>query len=152
MAKQMVSKSLQDQMKRATATAPKPSVIPQQSPPPPPQKVVEVIPDLTELIDDHKDQKAMKDLVATYIAWRDQEKQAKDEKDKLSEKIKTLVGNYGIAKVRVEGALVNYFSQERRTIKPELLMSHGVSPQIIDASTKVTETYTLRVTSGKDEE
>jgi len=140
-----VTDSLHDRLRKATQKS-KPSIVP-TAPPPPPPKEEEVVPELRELIDDPKAQRAMIQMTEEYLAWGAQEKDAKEHKDALSAKIKMIVGDYGISKVMVGVNKVNYFNQQRKTIKAELLLQHGVGPQVIEACTKTTDSYTLRITA-----
>jgi len=126
------------------------SMVPADKTPPPPPKEEERVPELRELIEDKAEQRQMKQMVADYLTWSRQEKEAAGRKKEISDAMKKIVGSYGISKVMVADNLVNYFNAPRSTIKAELLLSNGVSPGVIEASTQVTPVYTLRITPPKE--
>ena len=141
--------TMKDRLRRATGSGI--SMVPQDKVPAPPKKEEERVPLLKELIADRKDKNSMTLMVERYLAWSLQEKEAKKEKDVLSKAMKIIVGSYGISKVMVGVNTVNYFNAPRSSIKSELLLAQGVSPEIIERATESTPAWTLRVDPPKKE-
>lgn len=64
-----------------------------------------------------------------------------------------LVEHLGTEKVsfRANGIPVSQFTVPRKTLSAPLLREHGVSQEILDACTKVTDVLTLRIGGGKEQ-
>ena len=148
--KKQAQSDLDERVKKATS--PPVNLNPVERVPAPPPKEEEIVPDLTELISDKGEQKSIRQLVSQYLGWAQQSKEAEREKKSISTKLKTFVGNYGIARMLVDGNNVSYFNAARSTIKAELLLQHGISPQVIEACTVTTDAYTLRITPPRRDE
>ena len=71
-------------------------------------------------------------------------------RDILSDRIKKILGTYGISKMKCAGASVSYTPTERSSINKMKLQALGVSDDIIAAATDVTQSVTLRVVIDKD--
>ena len=136
----------------AITTATAPNLNPNFSVTPPPAKEKEIIPDLKDLVEQRKDYLELKRLITTSLELAEQERLIKKQRDPISSRIKDLLGTYKIGKAQVEGCRVNYFSGERRSIDASLLLANGVQPRVIEASTKVSVVYTLKITSQENDD
>lgn len=117
---------------------------------PKPPKVEEAPPPLlTETKIPKKDQQVMTALADAMVAIVQQESDLRKQKDELSAKLKALCTKYEVDRVSTGDVRIAYFNSPRRTIKPELLLQHGVKPTVIEASTQVTDAWTLKVTAVK---
>lgn len=150
MAQNKAPSDLKSRMQSAVGKAPAPSMIPTPYMPPPPPKEEEQIPDLRELVDDDADATFLANLVEQADAWRKQEAEAKKARKPLTERIKKLLGEYGIGKMMVGEIRVAYFNCPRSSISKELLLSQGVSPKVIAAATVIKDAYTLRIGGGEE--
>lgn len=77
----------------------------------------------------------------------------KDRKE-LTAEIKPLCEHYGLDRFVADGVLGTYFTTTRKSISRELLLAHGVPPEIIVACTEVSESDIFRSKSltGSDED
>ena len=144
-------KTLNERLKEATKQ--KGADMNPSRPAPPPPKEEEIVPDMADVIADRKERKAVSNLVAQYFLFHAQEKEAAQGKKVVTDQLKKIMGSYGIGLMAVDNNRVNYYQQERSSIKSDLLLDHGVAPSIIEACTKTTTSYGLKITApGKDEE
>jgi hypothetical protein len=145
-------KTLEERLK-GVAAAGAPSMIPVSDPPPPPPKVEEVIPQLSDLIQDRKKRLEMARLVSAHGELGEQVSTLNKQRDKLTAAIKKLAGENSIAKCISGDWQVNYFASTRESIKKDKLLALGVSPGVILAATAITHPLTLKVTRiGEEDE
>lgn len=121
--------------------------------PAPPPKEEEVIPDLSEIVKDRK----MRLLVARKAAelgeLSEQISKLEKQQDTMSKELKKLVGTLKIGKAISGEWRINYYGGVRKSIKAALLLAAGITQATINACTKQTDTYTLKVTRlGEKEE
>jgi len=146
----MATKTLAERTKEAVAaTATAPSMVPDLPAPPP--KEEEVVPSVKDLIHNKKDLLTLRRLMTEHISLSAVEREAGSKKKKITEQIKKLAGTYQIGKADYDGDRINYYSSERKTIKPDLLLAQGVQPNIILKATETTVSYALKITQAKDE-
>ena len=119
---------------------------------PPPPKQEESIPELKNLITDKKDYLELKRLVTASVQLQQQEAEIKKARKPVTDRLKNLLGKYAVGKAQLDEARINYFASERKTITPAALLAHGISPNIIQACTTVTQSFTLKITTGKDDD
>jgi hypothetical protein len=117
---------------------------------PPPPKEEEVIPQIPDLVKG-KDLLTIRRLMTEHLTLGDTISKAKKERDKITAQLKVLAGKYKIGKAEFEGDTLTYYSSQRSSILPALLLANGVQPEIITASTKTSTSYSLKVSAGKDE-
>lgn len=143
--------SLDERLKTSVGKSAHASMVPNFHPTPPPPKEVEYIPELSELVEDKADRLKLVRAIDEMAAWKKQEREAKSATKPLTAIIKNLLGKHGVAKCICDGHMVNYYNAPRSTLSRELLMEHGVSPQILEACTVVKDSFTLRVSEPGDE-
>lgn len=144
--------TLDDRIKQSVGKHSAPSMVPDFTPPPPP-KEEEIIPDVRELINSAKDRLKLAQLVEQSSAWGVQEKEAKKMRAPLTAAIKKILGEYEVGRAMCDGKLINYYNAPRSTLSRELLLSHGISPQVLEACTVTKDSYTLRISApGESEE
>lgn len=142
--------SLDARIKDQVGKAHAPSMVPDFTPPPPP-KEEEIVPDIRELVDNTADRLALLRLVEQQTAWAQQESEAKKQRRPLTESIKRILGKYEIGRAMCDGMLINYYNSPRSSLSREMLLSKGISPQVLEACTIVKDSYTLRITGAGDE-
>ncbi len=137
----------------ASQVGSKPSLIPPgiggQPPLPPRPMKVEKAPDIADLMDDGEDRETLTALVSQYHTINTTKKQAAAAIKPLGERIKTILGNYGINHFTYVGVDVNYYLTERKTLNRGKLLAAGVSIEILEACTDVSASGALRI--GGDE-
>lgn len=142
-------------MKAATkAAAPSLRPAPRPAKAEKPAYEAEVLPDLATTGLSTTKQNIIAGLVAEITAANATLSAAKKAKDEPSAKLKKLlqesVGD--TVKVMVGEARLNYYNAPRHSLRPELLLSHGVSAATIAASTEVKDAWTLRVVAPGDKD
>ena len=124
---------------------PKPKTTKPPAPPPP----SETVPDIRELGLTQTATANLAELILQHgelgIQKRDLEKQRKA----LTPQIKTILGQYQIGKLTCGDFRVSYHNSPRNHLSTELLLEHGVSPEVIKACTVVKDCYTLKVAPQK---
>lgn len=142
------SKALKQKMAQSVSGM-GPSLVPASKPPLPPVKQDEVIPKIDELIGDADDLATLTDLISLHVTLNKQKKAAEDKLEPVKDRIKAIVGQYGIDKMQVGFATVNYFRTERRSINATKLVALGVDQEVIDAATDTSVSATLKIVSAK---
>lgn len=137
---------------KIAAALPAPSMVPNYDAVAPPPKQEEKAPDLRELIADNRDYLTLRRLIEEDLPWKDQEAEAKKQRKVIETKIKALMGKHKVGSALMDDIPISYFSSPRSSLDKGLLLSNGVSPQVILASMKTKVTYTLRIGKGKTED
>jgi hypothetical protein len=120
-----------------------PSFIPQA---PKPKDEEEVLHPVEELIGEPEDLETLKSLVSSLSIPAKEIKRLEKIVDPIRDRIKAIVGQYGISKARCGEAVLNYFMTQRKTINATKLLAAGVGQDVIDQCTDVTPSYTLKIT------
>lgn len=105
----------------------------------------EILPDMQEVITDPAVRSRLITLVLQDAELGIGEKAIKKERRPVKEAIKKLLGFKQI-KFMCDGNRVVGYSTPRKFVDPELLMANGVLPSVISASTRIKESYTLKIT------
>lgn len=144
--------SLDARLKQSVGTGHTASMVPDYKPTPPPVKEEEYLPDIREVVEGKTDQLALIRAIDEMAAWKKQEKEAKTATKPLIALIKNLLGKHGVAKCACDGHIVNYYNAPRSSLSRELLLGHGISPQILEACTVTKDSFTLRVSEPGDKD
>lgn len=150
MAVKPIPQSLQDKMKAAVGGA-APSLTPGPRPLPP-AKEVETLPDISEVIEGVADRLALKRLVADSVALAAQEKEIKAMRAPITNNIKNILAKYEVGKAMCGDARINFYTVPRSSLSKDLLLRAGVTPAVIAACTVTTQTATLRITVGQEDD
>ena len=120
-------------------------------PVPKPVEVAEepVAPPITELIAEKEDVDTLQSLVKTQMALNSDKKAIESRLDPINDRIKALLGQYGIYKATCDGASISYSASTRSSINATKLLAAGVEQEIIDSCTDKKSTRTLLITRGK---
>ncbi len=147
---------------RAVAAASAPSMIPvpYEVPAPPPEKEEEIVPPISDLIEDMKVRLELARLVDLQGRINIQLSPLNKDKKKLTDRIKLIVGKFKIGKALSGDWRINYYNAPRSfldemkllAVKPERLVN-GITQEIIDECYSKKDSYTLRISpAGSDEE
>lgn len=118
---------------------------------PPPDKD-DPAPDIRELITDRKELNTLANLISQHREYGQAEKEAKKLKAPITASIKNILGKHEVARAVCDGVQINYYNVPRTSLKADLLREHGVSDEVIAASTVTTMTPTLRIGGGQDDD
>lgn len=141
-AKLLKEQRLKEKMDKAI---PKPK--PASMIPAPREKVEEPPPpDIREIDISNIDRLKVVRLVSQHSALGLQERDARNNKKALTNQLKGIVKNFDTKLFLCDGNRVNYYSTSQAVISKELLLSNGVSPAVIAASTVTKDKWTLRIT------
>jgi len=110
----------------------------------------EPIPQLNQLVTNPSDRLKISRKVARVQELKELLDPLEDEREKLKDELKELLGQYQVGKCLVDDIRVNYFGFPRNTLKKELLLENGVAAETITKSTVTTMAYTLKVERLKD--
>jgi len=141
----MPKPTLDDRMKAVSSGA-APSMVPDTPPPPPPP---EDVPDMTQLVPSSKRLLIAK-MIARHAELGEQMGAMKKEREKLTDAIKPLMGELKLGKATWGDYHLAYYNTPRSFLDPKQLLSHGVQPSVIAACTTVKDSYSLRISRGKD--
>lgn len=157
MAKSKATEDLQQRMQASTGAASRgPSIdpwnIPVQPKSPSGHKAPkeDPPPDLRDVVDDPAARLKIIRLSALHAQYGAEEKEAKKQKENITSQIKELLNKYQVSRANADGVIINYYSVPRSSLDKGLLLSHGVTPAIIEASTVVKFTPTLRISLPGD--
>lgn len=117
--------------------------------PPPPDTAPKTVADQVKNI---LHRKQIRELSIRKIELAAQRKEIETEIDSIDENLKILCGRYGISKAVDEDFSLTYYASDRSSIRGDLLLGLGVSPQVISEATKVTTSYILRVSAPSEKE
>lgn len=146
--KAVKSDSLREKMAKSVAGS-APSVIPAGIggvPLPPPWPEKEKAADITELIGDADERETLAMLIDLHTEVNARKKALEDQLEPIKNRIKTMLGSYGITSMTSHGASVNYFRTERKTINGTKLLMAGVAIGIVEECTDVSFSATLKIT------
>lgn len=147
--KDLKEKKLKQKMAQSVSGT-SPSMVPAgigNVPLPPPKE--DETPSIDDLIGDAEERETLRKLVANRISYDLAIKPLEKMKDATTDRIKTILGSYGINKASCDGASLSYTQTERKTINRVKLEALGVDPAIIDTATDVTTSAMLRITQAK---
>ncbi len=119
-------------------------------PAPPPDD--EPIPDLREAVETPGDRMKLARMFQQHHSLGAEISSRKKQRDKITADIKALLGKHKVAKLQYEDLRVNYFCVPRETLSKQDLLDHDVSPDVIEACTRITNTYTLVIKQVGGEE
>lgn len=114
---------------------------------PPPDD--EPTPDIRELDLPDVTIRQLSQLVLQSAEWGTVIKEATTARKPITEAIKKVLAEHQISKFNCDGVLVAFYSAERSSIKPKMLLAQGVPQDVIDAATEKTVSSTLRVGGGE---
>lgn len=115
----------------------------------PPMPEEDRIPSITDLIGDAEERDTLQKLIIQKIAVDASLKPLEKVKDNIVDRIKNILGTYGIQQMECDGAKVSYTRTERKTISRIKLEALGVNVAIIDTATDVTVSSMLKITPSK---
>jgi len=111
------------------------------------KKAPELVPDLRELVPDAEERTVIARLTAKYLAFGQQEREAKKAKEAIGAELKPKCNDYALMKAMVGELRLSYYLIKRSTIQADLLRQRGVSQSVINACTVKSESWALRVTA-----
>lgn len=122
--------------------------------PPPAKQEKEEVPDLKQVITNAAERLKVTRLVSQLGEINKVESAIKKTKAPIVNDLKILLGSNHVARAKCGDYKINYFNAPRKTLDVGLLLAHGVTKDIIDASYKQTDAYTLKVSavSGDEDE
>ena len=127
--------------------------VPYEKPVAPPAKEVEVIPPVSELVDDVAARLKLAQMVDRQGVLGETIRPLEKEKKALAEKIKIMTGKYQIGKAICGLWRINYYNAPRKYLDPAKLMAipkeelvNGITLLHINACYSESATYTLRIT------
>jgi len=136
----------------AAQSAPSMVPVPSERPLPPPEKEEELIPPISDLIEDNKMRLKLAQLVDQHGQISEMLKPYNKEKKLLTDKIKVFTGKFGIGKAISGEWRINYYNAPRETLDESLLLAAGVSIDTIKACKVKKDSFTLRITKeGADD-
>jgi hypothetical protein len=118
-----------------------PSLVPQAPPP----KEKEVVPKLAELIAEGDDLETLCKLLEAVIIPQREIKRLEKVVEPMKDRIKALVGQYGIDKATYGEITLSYYPTSRTTINATKLLAAGVDQDVITFCTDTTHSYALKV-------
>lgn len=102
-----------------------------------------------ELIQDKEVVTTLNNLAKLYKEQSGVESKAKKLKEGAGSRIKECFKSYGIGAAKCNHYTIGVTASSRKTVNPMKLLALGVSQEVIDAATDVTETQTIRVNEVK---
>lgn len=107
-------------------------------------------PDIADLIGDAEDRDIISALMVQHAELTKRLKPLDAERDRISDRIKTLIKPYGIDKAQYMGVHMAYFPTTRESLNKMKLLEAGVPTATILACTDKKVAYTLKVTPAKE--
>lgn len=142
-------KELQQKMaKSIVGTAP--SMVPAAPAATLPPEQDDSIPSIDVLITDEDERGTLQKLILQRITVDASIKPLEKVKENLTDRIKTLLGSYGINQLMCDGAKVSYTMTERKSLNQTKLVAAGVDMEIIVACTDISKSGMLKITPPKD--
>ncbi|MBU6231702.1 hypothetical protein KGP36_03455 [Patescibacteria group bacterium] len=148
MSSKPLTKKLRQQMAQSVAGS-GPSLIPQAPPPRPKPEPEEEAPSIDLLIADTDDRDTLRSLIKSHVELNNQLSGLEKAIKPIKDRIKAIVGDYGIERAICDGTKISYSHSQRSTINGTKLLGAGIDPDIITRCTDVSDVYTLKVTPEK---
>lgn len=117
---------------------------PSFAPTPKAPKPKEILPDISLYVA-ASDLHDVQELVRLCEQYGAEERRARRLKKPVADALKTACNDYGITKVVSQGSRVSYYPMSRSSLSPQLLMEHGVSPDVIRKCTVTETSWGIRV-------
>lgn len=106
-------------------------------------------PEINEIMEVGKDRTNLRKMIEQQVEFNSAIMDLKAQKEPYDKAIKALLEQYGITKMRCDGASVSYFVNTRKTIKGELLLASGIPQETIDSCTQTSNSKTLVIRPSK---